>query len=53
MPVVLLPQPFPCGLDWQQQRLTLASPPLSVACAGCECGEDAPSGRAGLCVPDL
>ena len=35
---------------WQQRRLTLASPPLSVARAGCECGEDAPSGCAGLCV---
>ena len=35
---------------WQQRRLTLASPPPSVARAGCECGEDAPSGCAGLCV---
>ena len=35
---------------WQQWQLTLASPPLAVAYAGCVCGEEAPSGLAGLGV---
>lgn len=49
--------PWPCfhspslvACMWQQWHLTLASPPLAVAYAGCVCGEEAPSGLAGLGV---